>query len=84
MDYLLWKNPSFWNSLTCCFYSLEKRFFILEYRETHYAVLFCLKKRLQELPTFDKNHGLNPLEKYHFFEFFYFFFLLSTKAFFSF
>ena len=38
VEYPPWKNPSFSNYLTGCFYSLEKRFFILEYHETCYAV----------------------------------------------
>ena len=42
MNYPLSKNPSFSTSLTCRFYSLERIFFILEYRETHYAVPFGL------------------------------------------
>ena len=75
MDYPISKNLSF---------SLEKRFFFLEYRETLYAVLFYLKQKVGEIANFFyQNHGLTPFEKCHFFGFFYFLFLLSTKAFFS-
>ena len=31
--------------LTSCFYNLEKRFFVLEYRKRHFSYLFYLKKR---------------------------------------
>ena len=35
---------------------------------------------LQKWPYFDQNHGLTLLEKYQFFEFLNFLFLLITKA----
>ena len=57
------------------FYSLERRFFILEYHETLYAVLFCLKqKKMEKLPIFYWNQGLIPLKKCYFFDFFNFLF----------
>ena len=33
------KNLNFSTVLTCCFYSLERRFFLLEYRKTHFPSL---------------------------------------------
>ena len=38
----LWKNPKFLTFLTCCFYSVERLFYFLEYFQTHFAGLFCL------------------------------------------
>ena len=69
---------------TSCFYCLEMRFLVLEYHKTHFPGLYCLKKNMQKWPVFDQNHGLTPLEKSQFFDFFNFLFLLSRNAFFSF
>ena len=39
--------------LTSCFYGLERRVFILEYRETHSPCLFCEKyEDEKKLPFF--------------------------------
>ena len=63
----------FWSS---CFYSLERRFFVLEYRKTHFNGLYCLKKRrLKKCPFLDQNHGLTPLEICQLFDLFYLLFL---------
>ena len=46
MGYPLSKNvilSSFWTS---CFYSLERRFFVLEYRKRDFPGLYCLKKKI--------------------------------------
>ena len=43
IDLPLWKNFNFSTFLSCCFYGLEKCFFILEYRETQFPGLCCLK-----------------------------------------
>ena len=67
-----WPFSTFWTS---CFYSLERRFFVLEYRKTYFPVLYCLKKNLEKWPFLDQNHGLTPLEKCQFFDFLNFLFL---------
>ena len=59
----LWKNLNFLTFLTSCFYSLERRFFVLEYRKTHFPGLYYLKKKMEKRPIFDQNHGLTPSEK---------------------
>ena len=83
--YKLWKIAifgaiSFTNSMeksefstfwTSCFYSLERRFFVLEYGKRHFPGLYCLKKNLQKWPLCDQKHGLTPLEKRQFFDFLY-------------
>ena len=63
------EKSQFFNFWTCCFYSLERRFFVLEYRKTHFPGLYCLKKTMGKWPMFDQNHGLTPLEKSQFFDF---------------
>ena len=69
-----WVNPlvkisisTFWTS---SFYSLERRFFVLEYRKRHFLGLYSLKKKSWKNGHFsDQNHGLTPLEKCQFFDF---------------
>ena len=59
------------------FYSLERRFFVLEYQKTHFPGLYCLKKKVVKWPILDQNRGLTPLEKSHFFDFLKFFFFIA-------
>ena len=72
----------FFDFLNFFFYSLKRRFFVVEYRKRHFPVLYCLKKKLEKWPFLDKNHGLTPLEKCRFFDFFNLLFLYPRKAFF--
>ena len=73
----------FFDVLNFFFYSLERRFFVLEYRKTHVPSLYCLKKKkLKKGPFLDQNRGLTPLEKCQFFAFLIFSFLEHKKAFF--
>ena len=57
---------TFWSS---CFYSLERRLFVLEYRKRHFPGLYCLKKKFEKWPFLFQNHELTPLEKCQFFDF---------------
>ena len=80
-----WVNPlekcQFFDFLDCCFYSLERRFFVLEYQKRHFPGLYWLKKKkLGNWPFLDQNHGLTPLEKFQFFDFLNLLFLQSKKA----
>ena len=69
--------------LTSCFYTVERRFFILKYRKRHFRGLYCLKKnKLKKWPFLDQSHWLTPLEKCQFFDFRNFLFLQPTQAFF--
>ena len=45
------------------------RFFVLEHRKRHFPGLNCQKKKLEQWPILDKNHGVTPLEKFEFFDF---------------
>ena len=65
-----------------CFYSLERRFFILEYRKRHFPGLYWLNKKCEKWPILDQSHGLTPLEKCQFFNFLKFLFLQPRRAFF--
>ena len=58
MDKLLWENL---NILTSCFYSLKRRFFVLEYPKTNFPGLNSLKK--QDGKIAKNSHGLTSLEK---------------------
>ena len=78
----LWKNVNFSAFSISCFFSLERRFFDLEYHKRHFPGLYCLKKKLKKWPFLDQNHGLTPFEKCEFFDFLIFLFLQSKKAFF--
>ena len=39
------KKSQFFDFFNLFFYSLEKRFFDLEYREAHFPGLYCVKKK---------------------------------------
>ena len=69
------EKSQFFDFLNFFFYGLERRFYVLEYCKTHFPGLYCLKKEMEKWPFFGQNHGLTPLEKSHFFDFFYFLFL---------
>ena len=51
---------SFWSS---CFYSLERRFFVLEYCKTHFPALYCLKKKHGKMAIFWPKPWVNPFGK---------------------
>ena len=68
-----WVFPStFWTS---SFYSLERPFFVLEYRKKHFPGQYCFNKKLEKWAFLDQNHELTPLEKSQFFDFLNFLFL---------
>ena len=53
----------FWSLWMCCFYCLEMRFFVLEYRKRHFPTLFCLKKEVGKMAIFVQKPWDNPFEK---------------------
>ena len=81
MDYPFGKISIFGLFELLFFYSLERCFFVLEYRKGHFAMLYCRKKNLEKWPFLDQNHGLTPYEKCPFFDFLNLFFC-SLKRFF--
>ena len=63
-----WANPFgkisiFWTFSTSCFYSLERRFFDLEYHITHFPGLDCLKKNDGKMANFGPKPWTNPFGK---------------------
>ena len=58
------------------FYSLERRFSVLEYQKSHFPCLYCLKNKVGKMAIFGpKPCGLTPFEKFQFFDFFNLLFL---------
>ena len=55
----LWKNVNFSIFWTFCFYSLERRFFVLEYRKRHFPCLYCLKNKCCKNGHFWKNFNFS-------------------------
>ena len=53
------------------FYSLERRFFVLEYHKTHFPALYCLKKKkVEKWPILDQKPWTNPFGKMSIFRLF--------------
>ena len=71
----VWKNINFSTIWTFCFYRLERRFFVLQYRKRLFPGLYCLKRKLEKWPFLDQSHGVTRLEKCQFFDFLKFSFL---------
>ena len=44
------------------FFSLERRFFVVQYRKTHFPGLYCLKKEVGELAIFGPKAWVNPFK----------------------
>ena len=84
------KNKKFKKSKKChfldffnvFFYSLERCFFVLEYRKRHFPGLYCLKKRLEKWPFLDQSFVLTFLEKKSIFRLFKLHVFWPRKAFF--
>ena len=76
------KNVNFSTLWTSCFYSLERRFYVLEFRKRRSLGLYCLKKKLEKWQFLDQTNGLTPLEKCQFYNFLNFLFLYPKKTFF--
>ena len=66
----LWKNVNFSTVWTSCFYSLERRFFVLEYRERHFLGLYWLKKKVGKMAIFGQKPWVNPFGKMSIFRLF--------------
>ena len=70
-----WVNPFgkmsifsiFWTSL---FYSLERRFIVLEYHKKHFSGLYCLKKKVGKMVIFGPKPWVNPFGKMSIFRLF--------------
>ena len=56
-------NVNFSTVSTSCFYSLERRFFVLEYRKRHFPVLYCLKEKIGKMAICGQKPWVNPFGK---------------------
>ena len=63
MGYPLWKNVNFSTFGTFGFYSLERRFFVLEYRRRYFPGLCCLKRKVGKMAIFGPKPWVNPFGK---------------------
>ena len=63
----VWKNVNF---STFCFYSLERRFFVVEYRKRHFTGLYFLKIKVGKMVIFGPKLWVNPFGKMSIFRFF--------------
>ena len=71
----LWKNIYFSTFWTSCFYSLERRFFVVKYRKRNFLGLYCIKEKLGKMAIFGSKLSVNPLEKLSLFRLFELLFL---------
>ena len=59
----LWKNVNFSTFWNCCFYSLERRFLLLEYRKRHFPGVCCIKEKFGKMAIFGPKPWINPFGK---------------------
>ena len=52
------------------FYSLERRFFVVEYRKIHFPGLYCLKRKVGKMVIFGPKPLVNPFGKMSIFRLF--------------
>ena len=64
------ENVNFSTFCSSFFYSVERRFFVLEYRKGHFPMLYCGKKKIGKRPIFGPKPWLNPFGKMSFFQLF--------------
>ena len=70
MDWPLWKNVNFLTFSSSCFYRLERRFFVLEYRKRYFPSLYCLEKKVGKMAIFGREPCVNPVGKMSIFRIF--------------
>ena len=58
-----WENVNFLTFKTCCFYSLERRFFVLEYRKRHFPGINCQKRKVGNMAISGTKPWVNPVGK---------------------
>ena len=57
------ENVNFLPYKSCCFYSVENCFFVLEYHKAHFPGLYRLKKYVGNMENFGLKPRTNPFEK---------------------
>ena len=63
MGYPLWKNVNYSTFWTSCLYSLESRFFVLEYDKRHFPGLYYLKQKVGKMAIFEPKPMVNNFAK---------------------
>ena len=58
-----WEKCQLSTFSTSRFYSLERHFFVLEYRKIHFPGLYYLKKKVGTMAIFGPEPGVNPSGK---------------------
>ena len=76
-------NVNFSTFRTVCFYSLERGFFVLEYRKKHFPGLYCLKRKLRKTVIFGPKPWVNRFGKRSIFQLFELLVLEVRNAFFG-
>ena len=66
----LLKNINFLTFSTSCFYSLDRRFFLLEYRKRYFPGLYCLKNKVGKMAIFGQKKLVNSFGKISIFRLF--------------
>ena len=66
----LLKNINFLTFSTSCFYSLERRFFVLEYRKRYFPGPYCLKNKVGKMAIFGPKPWVKPYGKMSIFRLF--------------
>ena len=56
----------FFDFLNNLLYSLERRFFVLEYRKRHFPNLYCPPKKVGKMAIFGPKGWVTPLENVNF------------------
>ena len=74
----------FFDFKTSCFFSLEGRFFVLEYRKRYFPCLYCLKKKVGKMAIFGPKPWVNPFGKMSIFRLFELLAFIAQKGVFSF
>ena len=80
----LQKHPNFSTFSSCCSYTLERNFFVLEYRKRHLPGLYCLKKKVGKMAIFGPKPWVNPFRKMAIFGLFELLVFIPQKGIFSF
>ena len=58
-----WKTVNFSTFWTWCFYSIERRFFVLKYHKRHFPGLYCLRKKAGKMASFGPKTWPKPFGK---------------------
>ena len=78
------EKRQFFDFLNSCSYSLERHFFVLEYRNRHFPGLYCRRKKVGKMAIFGPIPWVNPFGKTSIFRLFQLPVFIAYKGIFSF